>query len=116
MVGALLTALGFAVGAAAWGWVTLAALVVTLPHADWMPVAALAAMKPSLPQSTLAAEQRLAGAVLIGMDLPHPSDPAREGRRVLFTLIGGGIALVVLLLANLVGKRSQAGARPAPAG
>ena len=92
------------------------ALLTALPHADWMPVAALAAMKPSLPQSTLAAEQRLAGAVLIGMDLPHPSDPAREGRRVLVSLSGGGIAMVVLLLANLVGKRSQAGARPAPAG
>jgi hypothetical protein len=136
-----------------------------LPNADWMPVAALVAMKPSLAQSTLVAEQRLAGAllgagvaalflltvdnktalvaiivvlgalaaslrsvnyawycaavagaVLIGMDLPHPSNLAEEGRRVLFTFVGVGIAVVVMLVANLLGKRSQAGAQPAPAG
>ena len=136
-----------------------------VPNADWMPVAALVAMKPSLAQSTLVAEQRLAGAivgagvaalflltvdntaalvavivvlgalaaslrsvnyawycaavagaVLIGMDLPHPSDLATEGRRVLFTLVGVGIAVVVMLLANLLGKRRQAGAQAAPAG
>jgi uncharacterized membrane protein YgaE (UPF0421/DUF939 family) len=122
-------------------------------------------MKPSLAQSTLVAEQRLAGAilgagvaalflltvdnktalvavivvlgalaaslrsvnyawycaavagaVLIGMDLPHPSNLAEEGRRVLFTFVGVGIAVVVMLVANLLGKRSQAGAQPAPAG
>ena len=110
-----------------------------LPNADWMPVATLVAMKPSLEQSTLVAEQRLArailgaavaalfllsvdnkyalgvvivilgalagsiravnyalycaavaGAVLIAMDLPHPSNLADEGRRVLFTLLGSG--------------------------
>ena len=32
-----------------------------LPNADWMPVATLVAMKPSLEQSTLVAEQRLPG-------------------------------------------------------
>jgi Fusaric acid resistance protein-like len=35
-----------------------------LLHGYWMPVAALAAMKASLDQSTLAAAQRLAGAVI----------------------------------------------------
>lgn len=35
-----------------------------LPNADWMPIAALVAMKPSLQQSTLVAAQRLAGAAI----------------------------------------------------
>ena len=35
-----------------------------LPNADWMLVAALAAMKPSLEQSTLVAVQRLAGTAI----------------------------------------------------
>jgi len=35
-----------------------------LPNADWMPIATLIAMKPSLHDSALAAEQRLAGAIL----------------------------------------------------
>jgi hypothetical protein len=35
-----------------------------LPNADWMPVAALVAMKPSLQQSTLVGVQRLAGATI----------------------------------------------------
>lgn len=35
-----------------------------LPNADWMPIAALVAMKPSLDQTTLAAEQCLAGALI----------------------------------------------------
>jgi uncharacterized membrane protein YccC len=131
-----------------------------LPSADWMPVATMVAMKPSLAQSTLIAEQRLAGAiigaavaalflltidnktglevvivilgalagaaravnyalycaavagaVLIAMDLPHPSNLADEGRRVLFTFIGVGIAVVVMLLANLLQNRT---AKPAP--
>jgi hypothetical protein len=131
-----------------------------VPYADWMPVATLVAMKPSLGQSTLAAEQRLAGAilgaavaalflltvgskyalgvvivilgalagsiravnyalycaavagaVLIAMDLPHPSNLADEGRRVLFTFIGVGIAVLVMFLANLLQNRT---AKPAP--
>lgn len=132
-----------------------------LPNADWMPVATLVAMKPSLEQSTLVAEQRLAGAilgaaiaavfllavdnkyalgvvivilgalagsiravnyalycaavagaVLIAMDLPHPSNLADEGRRVLFTFIGVGIAVVVMFLANLLQKRTAKAAPP----
>jgi len=35
-----------------------------LPNADWMPIATLVAMKTSLGQATLAAEQRLAGALI----------------------------------------------------
>jgi hypothetical protein len=35
-----------------------------VPNADWMPIAALVAMKTSLGQATLAAEQRLTGAFL----------------------------------------------------
>ena len=134
------------------------------PNADWMPVSAIAAMKPSLEQSTLAAEQRLAGtivgavvaavfllavdtkivleaviavlgalavairgvsyawycaavagAVLIGLDLPHPSSLADEGRRILFTFIGVGIAVLVMFLANQLARRTPA-AQKAPAG
>jgi hypothetical protein len=126
-----------------------------LPNADWMPVATLVAMKASLDQATLVAEQRLVGAfigalvatvflltvdnkhaldvviaifaafaatfrganyaiycaavaaaVLISLNLAHPTDLAAEGRRVLFTFIGVGIGLVVLLLANLIQMRS----------
>ena len=141
-----------------------------LPDADWMVIAAIVAMKPSLEQSALVAEQRLAGtivgaavaalvllavdnrtalevivvvlfalaasirtmsytfycaaiagAVLIAADVPHPSNLTDEGRRILFTLPGVGIAVIVLLLAGLLQKRTaaktapQAPAHPAPA-
>ena len=134
------------------------------PNADWMPVSAIAAMKPSLEQSALAAEQRLAGtivgavvaavfllavdtkivleavivvlgalagairgvsyawycaavagAVLIGLDLPHPSNLADEGRRVLFTFVGVGIAVIVMFLASQLAKRTASTAQPQPA-
>ena len=129
-----------------------------VPNADWIPIATFVAMKGSLEQTTLVAEQRLAGAllgaalaalflltvhdkhaleaviivlavvaasirtvnyavycaaiaafVLIAMDLPHPTDFADEGRRVLFTLVGVGIGVLVMLLANLLQKRSSKG-------
>ena len=129
-----------------------------VPNADWMPIAAFCAIKGSLQQTTLVAEQRVAGAllgaalaalllvtvhdkhaleavilllavvaasirtvnyalycaaiaalVLIAMDLPHPSDFADEGRRVLFTLVGVGIGVLVMLLANVLQKRSSEG-------
>jgi hypothetical protein len=129
-----------------------------VPNADWMPIATFVAIKGSLQQTTLVAEQRVAGAllgaavaalflltvdskhalevvivllavlaasirtvnyafycaaiagfVLIAMDLPHPSDFADEGRRVLFTLAGVGIGVLVMLLANLLQKRSSKG-------
>jgi hypothetical protein len=125
-----------------------------LPNADWMPIAALAAMKPSLEQTTLVGEQRVVGAflgailasallltvhnkhvlevvtvvlfvlagagrfvnyalycaaiaagVLIAIDIPHPSNLGAEGDRVLFTFIGVGIGVLVMLLANLLAKR-----------
>ena len=58
----------------------------------------------------------VAGAALIGLDPPHPSNLADEGRRVLFTFIGVGIAVVVLLLAGLIAKRAaKAAPQPTPA-
>jgi hypothetical protein len=48
----------------------------------------------------------IAAAVLIAEDLPNPTNLGSEGRRVLFTLIGVGIAVVVMLLANLMQKRT----------
>ena len=130
--------------------------------ADWMPLAALVAMKPNLQQSVLRAEQRLfgallgagiaslflvtvnnkhgleevfiilmaagiaiyavnyafyaaaiAGSALIAIDLPNPTNLGAEGRRVLFTFIGVGIAVVVMFLATLLQRRkaSTAAAR-----
>ena len=135
-----------------------------LPDAYWMPIAAIIAMKPDLQQSTLVAEQRVAGtiagaavaalvllavnnrtaleviivvlfalagtirtvgytwytaavagAVLIASDVSHPSNLADEGRRILFTLAGVGISIIVLLLAGLLQKRTAKAAPPAPA-
>ena len=135
-----------------------------LPEADWMPIATLVAMKPDLGQSTLVAEQRLAGAilgavvaavlllavdsrqvlevavvliftaagaihgvnyalynaaiaagVLIAIDLPHPTDLTHEALRVLYTFLGVGLALLVMLLATQLGKRAAAKPAPHPA-
>ena len=142
------------------------AIGLTLPNADWMPVATLVAMKASLDQTALMAEQRLIGAflgalvatvflflvgnmhaldaviillgaaaasiravnyaiycaaiagmVLIGMDLSHPTNHTAEFDRVLFTLAGVGVAWLVMLGANLLQKRStKSTASTAPAG
>ena len=133
-----------------------------LSHADWMPIAALIAMKPDLDQTTVVGAQRLAGALigaaaatllmliaasetglklisirhglelltivffmhgaairfwnyafytaaiaagaLLAADLPQPSDYSAEGQRVLWTLIGVTIAVLVMLLGNLLAK------------
>ncbi len=132
-------------------------------NADWMPIATIVAMKPSLQQSALIAEQRLAGTilgaavaalflltvqnkyvlegvmivlgalagavrgvnyalytaatagfVLIAEDLPHPANLSEEGRRVLFTFAGVGIAVVVMFLASLLQKRAAKAAPQAP--
>jgi uncharacterized membrane protein YccC len=47
----------------------------------------------------------IAGAVLIAMDLPHPTNLSAEGRRIFFTFAGIAIALVVTGLATLLQKR-----------
>jgi Fusaric acid resistance protein-like len=135
-----------------------------LPSAAWMPIAAIIAMKPDLQQSTFVAEQRVAGtvigaavaalvllavgsktaleviivvlfalagsirtvsytwytaavagAVLIAMDVPHPSNLADEGRRILWTFAGVGIAVIVMFLADRLSKRTAKAAPPAPA-
>ena len=140
-----------------------------LPSAYWMPIATIIAMKPSLQQSALVAEQRIAGtvvgagvaalfllavdnrtalevivvvlfalaisirtvsytwytaamagAILIAADIPHPSSLTDEGRRILWTLAGVGIAVIVMFLADQLQKHAakaapQAPARPAPA-
>jgi hypothetical protein len=69
-----------------------------VPNANWMPIATIVAMKPSLQQSALVAEQRVAGTiramnyalyvaasaavVLIAADLPNRSNLTAEGRRI----------------------------------
>jgi uncharacterized membrane protein YccC len=59
----------------------------------------------------------IAAGVLILVDLPQPSDYAAEGYRVLWTVCGAGIGLLVMLLAGLLAKRSaKAPAQPATTG
>ena len=131
--------------------------------ADWMPIATLVAMKPTLRQSTFRAAQRLigatlgaaiaavflvtvtshhaleeiiivllgigiaifvmnyafyeaaiVGAVLIAMDLPHPTNLDAEGRRIFFTFVGVGIAVVVMFLASLLQRGKSPSAAPHP--
>jgi uncharacterized membrane protein YccC len=58
----------------------------------------------------------VAAALLILVDLSHPSDYSAEGYRVLWTLCGVAIAFLVMLLAGLLVKRAPAPKQPAPAG
>ena len=132
-----------------------------ITDADWMPLATLIAMKPTLQQSALRGAQRLvgtalgaaiavvflvtatspraleeiiillmgagisiysvnyacytaaiAGAVLIALDLPHPTNLAAEGRRIFFTFAGIAIAIVVMFLASLLQKRKAPAGAP----
>ena len=53
----------------------------------------------------------IAAGVLILVDLPQPSNYAAEGYRLLWTLCGTGIAVIVMLLAGLLAKRT---AKPPP--
>jgi len=53
----------------------------------------------------------VAAAVLIAMDVPHPSNLTDEGRRILFTFAGVGIAIIVMFLAGLLQRRT---AKPVP--
>ncbi len=125
------------------------------PNADWMVIATLIAMKPSIEQSRLVGLQRVIGAAigaavaipillivhdkialeatiillaalgasihgvnyayytaaiasaaLIAADIPHPSNYAAEGRRVLFTFIGVGIGVLVLFVADRIKQHS----------
>ena len=48
----------------------------------------------------------IAAAVLILVDIPKPSNYAAEGYRVLWTLCGVGIAVLVMFLADLLAKRA----------
>jgi hypothetical protein len=88
-------------------------------------------MKPSLQRATLVAVQRLVGTligaaaallllipavntgaiaagVLLLVDLPQPANYAAEGYRLLWTLCGVGIGVLVMLLAGLLAKRAPA--------
>jgi hypothetical protein len=56
----------------------------------------------------------IAAGVLTLLDLPQPSDYAAEGYRVLWTLCGVGIAVLVIFLAGLLARRT-AKAPPQPA-
>jgi uncharacterized membrane protein YccC len=58
----------------------------------------------------------IAAAVLILVDLPHPTNYGDEGDRVLWTLCGVGIGVLVMLLAGLLAKRAPAAKQPVPAG
>ena len=127
------------------------------PNADWMVIATLIAIKPSIEQTKLVGLQRITGAAigavvaipilltlhdkraleatiillaaigacihgvnyayytaaiasaaLIAADLPHPTNYAAEGRRVLFTFIGVGIGALVMLTADHMKKRQPA--------
>ena len=49
--------------------------------------------------------------MLILVDLPQPSNYGAEGDRVLWTLCGVGIAVLVMLLRGLLAKRT---AKPPP--
>ena len=56
----------------------------------------------------------IAAGVLILVDLPQPSNYAAEGYRLLWTLCGTGIGVLIMLLAGLLAK-STAQAPPQPA-
>jgi hypothetical protein len=57
----------------------------------------------------------IAAGVLILLDLPQPANYAAEGYRVLWTLCGVAIGVLVMLLAGLVARRTAKSApRQAP--
>jgi uncharacterized membrane protein YccC len=58
----------------------------------------------------------IAAAVLTLLDLPQPSDYGAEGYRVLWTLCGVAIGVLVMFLADLLAKRKSAAKQPVPAG
>ena len=54
----------------------------------------------------------IVGAVLIALDLPHPTNLEAEGQRIFFTFAGIGIAIVVNILASLLKKGKAPAAAP----
>jgi uncharacterized membrane protein YccC len=57
----------------------------------------------------------IAAGVLILLDLPQPSNYAAEGYRVLWTLCGVAVGVLVMLLAGLLTRRTaKAAPRPTP--
>ena len=56
----------------------------------------------------------LAAGLLIAMGVPHPSNFTDEGRRILFTFAGVGIAVIVMFLADLLRKRTAKAVPQAP--
>ena len=54
----------------------------------------------------------VAAGVLLLLDLPQPTNYAAEGYRVLWTLCGVAIGVVVMLLADMLGKRQAATVPP----
>jgi uncharacterized membrane protein YccC len=91
------------------GAVVAAAFLLTVAdkHALEVVIVLLAAFAASFRIANYALYcAAVAGAVLIGMDLPHPSNLSADGYRVLFTFIGVGIGVVVMLLASMVQTRS----------
>jgi uncharacterized membrane protein YccC len=56
----------------------------------------------------------IAAGVLILLDLPQPANYDAEGYRILWTLCGVGIGVVVTLLAGLLAKKRSAKAPPQP--
>jgi hypothetical protein len=163
---AVLRALGMAAA-------TAVAFGLHLSHADWTPIAAIIAMKPSLGGTTVVAAQRtigtvigaggaallmlipagehgvdlistrhalevvaifllmhgvailfwnyalytaaIAAGVLLAIDLPHPSNYSADADRVLWTLIGVAIAVVVLLVGTVLAKFASRGVKAQPA-
>jgi hypothetical protein len=76
------------------------ALGLNLSHGYWMPIAAIVAMKPSLEQSTVAAIQRLAGALIgAAAAVLLLLIPANEhGLRLLSITFGLEVVAIVLLM------------------
>jgi uncharacterized membrane protein YgaE (UPF0421/DUF939 family) len=57
----------------------------------------------------------IAAGVLVLIDLRQPSDYAAEGYRVLWTLCGVGVGVLVMLLAGLLARRRREQPQPARA-
>ncbi len=56
----------------------------------------------------------MARGVLIGIDIPHPTDFSHEALRVLYTFLGVGLAVLVIVLADQL-QKPGAKAAPQPA-